>query len=118
MFMREVGKGFSAFGAAKRLGRFVEPSRSRLLTLPLGEYAKKKSEREFRLFLEYGGEEGIRTLDTLPYTHFPGVLLQPLGHLTILFAPPPAGWQRGATIGSRVVTVKQIFSLLLYPVKP
>ncbi|MFQ2285430.1 hypothetical protein, partial [Aeromonas dhakensis] len=23
-----------------------------------------------------------RTLDTLPYTHFPGVLLQPLGHLT------------------------------------
>jgi len=35
-----------------------------------------------------------------------------------LFAPPPAGWQRGATIGSRVVTVKQIFSLLLYPVKP
>ena len=29
-----------------------------------------------------GGERGIRTLDTLPYTHFPGVLLQPLGHLT------------------------------------
>ncbi len=35
--------------------------------------------------LEYGGEGGIRTPDTLPYTHFPGVLLQPLGHLTILF---------------------------------
>ncbi len=35
-------------------------------------------------FLEDGGEGGIRTLDTLPYTHFPGVLLQPLGHLTIL----------------------------------
>ncbi len=33
---------------------------------------------------EYGGEGGIRTPDTLPYTHFPGVLLQPLGHLTIL----------------------------------
>ena len=30
-----------------------------------------------------GGEGGIRTLDTLPYTHFPGVLLQPLGHLTV-----------------------------------
>ncbi len=29
-------------------------------------------------------EEGIRTLDTLlTYTHFPGVLLQPLGHLSI-----------------------------------
>lgn len=35
--------------------------------------------------LEYGGEGGIRTPDTLPYTHFPGVLLQPLGHLTILW---------------------------------
>ena len=30
-----------------------------------------------------GGEGGIRTLDTLlTYTRFPGVLLQPLGHLT------------------------------------
>ncbi len=28
-------------------------------------------------------EEGIRTLDTLlAYTHFPGVLLRPLGHLS------------------------------------
>ena len=31
-------------------------------------------------------EEGIRTLDTLPYTHFPGVLLQPLGHLSIFLS--------------------------------
>ena len=32
----------------------------------------------------FGGERGIRTLDTLlTYTHFPGVLLQPLGHLTV-----------------------------------
>ena len=31
----------------------------------------------------YGGEGGIRTLGTgLPYTHFPGVLLRPLGHLS------------------------------------
>ena len=30
-----------------------------------------------------GGEGGIRTLGTLlTYTHFPGVLLQPLGHLS------------------------------------
>ena len=36
---------------------------------------------ETRLF---GGEGGIRTLDTgLPYTHFPGVRLQPLGHLSV-----------------------------------
>ena len=33
---------------------------------------------------EYGGERGIRTLETLQtLTHFPGVLLQPLGHLTV-----------------------------------
>ena len=32
---------------------------------------------------EIGGERGIRTLDTLlTYTHFPGVLLKPLGHLS------------------------------------
>ena len=34
-------------------------------------------------FLFVGGEGGIRTHDTLPYTHFPGVLLRPLGHLTV-----------------------------------
>jgi hypothetical protein len=34
-------------------------------------------------FAEFCREEGIRTLDTLPYTHFPGVLLQPLGHLSV-----------------------------------
>ena len=38
-----------------------------------------------RSVFQFGGEGGIRTLDTLPYTHFPGVLLQPLGHLTKLF---------------------------------
>jgi hypothetical protein len=32
-----------------------------------------------------GGETGIRTLDTLwGYTHFPGVPLQPLEHLSVL----------------------------------
>ncbi len=32
-----------------------------------------------------GGESGIRTLDTLlGYTHFPGVLLRPLGQLSSL----------------------------------
>ena len=30
----------------------------------------------------YGGETGIRTLDTLRYTRFPSVRLQPLGHLS------------------------------------
>ncbi len=45
---------------------------------------KKKPAFSCELFFKYGGEGGIRTPDTLPYTHFPGVLLQPLGHLTIL----------------------------------
>src|SRR5690606_8299270 len=35
-----------------------------------------------RWVFKYGGERGSRTLDTLRYTHFPGVLLRPLGHLT------------------------------------
>ncbi len=30
-----------------------------------------------------GGEGGIRTLEAFRLTHFPGVLLQPLGHLTV-----------------------------------
>ena len=49
------------------------------------QHAKKKPVLSYELFLKYGGEAGIRTPDTLPYTHFPGVLLQPLGHLTILY---------------------------------
>lgn len=33
--------------------------------------------------LTNGGQGGIRTLDTgSPYTHFPGVRLRPLGHLS------------------------------------
>ena len=35
------------------------------------------------LCFKNGGEGGIRTLDTLPYTHFPGVRLRPLGHLSV-----------------------------------
>jgi hypothetical protein len=31
----------------------------------------------------FGREEEIRTLDALQHTHFPGVLLQPLGHLSV-----------------------------------
>jgi hypothetical protein len=43
---------------------------------------KKGSMHSHRAFLNNGGEGGIRTLGTLPYTHFPGVLLRPLGHLS------------------------------------
>ena len=42
----------------------------------------KKAQRCWAFLI--GGERGIRTLDTLlTYTHFPGVRLQPLGHLTV-----------------------------------
>ncbi len=51
---------------------------------------RKKPVLSYELFFKYGGE-GIRTPDTLPYTHFPGVLLQPLGHLTKLFLPDLMG---------------------------
>lgn len=33
----------------------------------------------------FGREEGIRTLDTVRYTRFPGELFQPLRHLSITF---------------------------------
>ena len=35
-------------------------------------------------FSVFGGEGGIRTLDAFRHTHFPGVLLRPLGHLTVI----------------------------------
>ncbi len=39
-------------------------------------------------YTKTGGERGIRTLGTgLPYTRFPGVLLRPLGHLSVLPRP-------------------------------
>ena len=47
-----------------------------------GNFRHKKAAL-LQLSFQDGGEGGIRTLDTLPYTHFPGVLLQPLGHLTV-----------------------------------
>ncbi|EQB0738650.1 TPA: hypothetical protein ACIJVO_005444, partial [Klebsiella oxytoca] len=47
------------------------------------------------------------TPDTLPYTHFPGVLLQPLGHLTILSFPLLSG--TGANLGKYVSPVNQLF---------
>ena len=76
---------------------------------PLAENIKEKSPY-FRTSscLEYGGEGGIRTPDTLPYTHFPGVLLQPLGHLTILSFPLLSG--TGANVGKYVSPVNQLFA--------
>ena len=64
----------------------VEPRR--VFSSPLSEvqHAKKSLNVSSGFLFKYGGERGIRTPDTLPYTHFPGVLLQPLGHLTVLLS--------------------------------
>ena len=75
---------------------------------PGREYKRKKPVLAYELFLKYGGEGGIRTPDTLPYTHFPGVLLQPLGHLTILSFPLLSG--TGANVGKYVSPVNQLFA--------
>ena len=59
--------------------------------------------------MKYGGERGIRTPDTLPYTHFPGVLLQPLGHLTILSSTGTL--LTGANVGILPQRVNQLSAL-------
>ena len=39
-----------------------------------------------KVVIKRGGEKGIRTLETLSaFTHFPGVRLRPLGHLSSIF---------------------------------
>jgi hypothetical protein len=60
---------------------------------PYAQIKKKAQKLELCAYLDLdrqegiwnfnGGERGIRTPDTgSPYTHFPGVRLQPLGHLS------------------------------------
>ncbi len=86
-FARPSGSPFTAFMVCPTGCRPLSNPRSRILIPPGGVlHAKKKPAFSCELFFKYGGEGGIRTLDTLPYTHFPGVLLQPLGHLTILLS--------------------------------
>ncbi len=72
---------------------------------PCGEYKEKSPYFRTGSHLEYGGE-GDSNPDTLPYTHFPGVLLQPLGHLTILSFPLLSG--TGANVGKYVSPVNQL----------
>ena len=47
-------------------------------------YRYKKAPDNRGLDFLHGGEGGIRTLEALRLTHFPGVLLRPLGHLTVV----------------------------------
>ncbi len=74
-----------ALSLSNWLSPVVEPRSGILIPPAECNMRKKKPVLSYELFFKYGGEGGIRTPDTLPYTHFPGVLLQPLGHLTILF---------------------------------
>ncbi len=84
---RPAGSPLTAFMVCPTGCRPLSNPLSRGLIPPFRENINEKSPY-FRTssHLKYGGEGGIRTLDTLPYTHFPGVLLQPLGHLTILLS--------------------------------
>ena len=100
-----------ALSLSSWLSPAVEP-RSGILIPPGGAICKKKPVLAYELFLKYGGEGGIRTPDTLPYTHFPGVLLQPLGHLTILSPPLLPG--TGANLGKYVSLVNQLFQKTAY----
>ena len=95
-----------ALSLSNWLSPVVEP-RSGILIPPQACNMQKKPAFPCELFFKYGGEGGIRTPDTLPYTHFPGVLLQPLGHLTILFFPLLPG--TGANLGKYVSPVNQLF---------
>ena len=103
-----VGAARSQAGSLSNwLRQLSNPGRG--FSSPPAENIKEKSPY-FRTgsHLEYGGEGGIRTPDTLPYTHFPGVLLQPLGHLTILSFPLLSG--TGANVGKYVSPVNQLFA--------
>ncbi len=68
-------------GLSNWLRQLSNPGRG--FSSPRVQYAKKLA-LSYELFFKYGGE-GDSNPDTLPYTHFPCVLLQPLGHLTKLF---------------------------------
>jgi CDGSH-type Zn-finger protein len=63
---------FFSFRSLRFVPAFVPPSLLNALIL-----------LAFSRSVQFGGEGGIRTHDTLwAYTHFPGVLLRPLGHLS------------------------------------
>ncbi len=70
---------------------------------------RKKLALSYELFFKYGGE-GDSNPDTLPYTHFPGVLLQPLGHLTKLFCYQTSWVATGRYYRSWSKTVKKNFN--------
>ena len=75
-----------------------------------------KGQKSLKIRNGYGGEGGIRTLDALPHTRFPGVLLRPLGHLSCM---TPAAW-RDAGLGwaARAGPATSRHTLWLLPLLP
>ncbi len=83
-FARPAGSPLTAFTVCPTGCRQLSTPGRGFSSPPVCAIYEKKPVLSYELFFKYGGEGGIRTPDTLPYTHFPGVLLQPLGHLTKL----------------------------------
>ncbi len=88
---------------------------TRVLTLPQGDLCIQKS-LNFRsgFLMEYGGEGGIRTLDTFSRIHTFQACSFSLSDTSPYCR---ARQQRGATIGSRPITVKQYLVVFKHLVK-
>ena len=71
----------SAEYCSRNIIRFLNKEKK----VPLHRYPKIQIPASVT-YRDFCREEGIRTLDTLlEYTRFPGVRLQPLGHLSFYF---------------------------------
>lgn len=72
---------------SERVQEYSEQAESKVRLI---ERTKKAAEVS-GFFICCGGEGGIRTLEAFRLTHFPGVLLRPLGHLSTLWFPGTLG---------------------------
>ena len=69
----------------------------------------------FKLFISFRGESGIRTRGTLlEYTHFPGVLLKPLGHLSSACLTPQPYLKSLPKVQHFLIDKAKIFDFLLH----
>ena len=91
---------------------------SRVLTLPVGAPCIQKSLNvSSGFFVEYGGEGGIRTLDTLSRIHTFQACSFSHSDTSPYFFVAKSSLQRGATIGSGADPVKNNFSVFVYSLK-
>ena len=78
--IRKKGASISQKASHFVLAFFIPPQNSKASFWFFSEIKKPRK----AAFCEIGGETGIRTQDALlAHTHFPGVLLRPLGHLSV-----------------------------------